>query len=89
MLAPNFQAKLDEMVNKVFRDNSEELENALLSGINSSQDRDIICYRMIQNSMRISSIVSTKIILELLVECGLLSISEDSRDWIKVLKPDD
>lgn len=89
MLNPNFQSKLDEMINTVYKENAEEIGSALLSGVDSTQDTMAIYHRMIQNSMRISSMVSTKIVLELLKECGIISISEDSRYWLKILRPDD
>lgn len=70
---------INDYVQSVVNDNSEHFEDILLNGVTPDMDKDQIYVKMILNSINLSTNLATQIVLQILDDSNVLSITSDER----------
>lgn len=66
-------------IQQIINDNSEQIQEALFHGVDSSMDKDRIYAKMILNSISVSTTLTSQIILELLDSKDIIHVNSDER----------
>ncbi|WP_297642813.1 hypothetical protein [uncultured Bacteroides sp.] len=68
---------IENLVTKCIQDNSDAIQESLISGFDSSMKSEEVLSKMIIRSVSISSQISVQIVMELLEQAGVVKLDEE------------
>lgn len=70
---------IQKVISEYLDDNKETIRSSVLNGVNTDMTTEEICSLMILNSVSASISMSVHVIIEILLESGIIEISDEPK----------
>lgn len=70
---------IQKVISEYLDDNKETIRSSVLNGVNTDMTTEEICSLMILNSVSTSISMSVHVIIEILLESGIIEISDEPK----------